>query len=134
MIMIIPSRVAEMTAYQIVDKTTGQILDMIAPIDHNLARASGVPRTATESHTTVKAVIIVASNSSSSSTDLTLSKFHHTSISNRNLMSRVEPRTTICGDINTCSSAYQSSKARARHSFIFTTKHHRNSQAWVLVK
>jgi len=98
--MISPSKIADMTAYQIVDKTTGQMVDMTAPIGHNLARASGALRTATESRTTVKEVIIVGSSNSNSSADIIPSKFHNTSTSNRNLMSRVEPRTTICGDIN----------------------------------
>lgn len=132
--MINPSKIADMTAYQIVDKTTGQILDMTAPIDHSLARASGVQRSATGSRTTVKEGIIVASRNSNSSADSTLSKFHRTSISNRNSTSRVEPRTTICGDINTCPSTYQSSKARARDSTSFTTKYHGDSQARFLVK
>jgi len=115
MITTSQSRRAGMTADQIVDKTSAQKVDMKAPIDHSHARASGVPTIATENRTTVKEVIIVASSSSSSSAGTILSKSHHTNISNRNLMSRVEPRTTICGDIDTYPSADRPPKARAQY-------------------
>ncbi len=129
MITISQSRRAGMTADQIIDKTTAQIVEMTAPIDHSHARASGVPIIATENRTTVKEVIIVASSSSSSNADTILSKFRHTSISNRSLMSRVEPRTTICGDINTYPSADRPPKARAQDFLIFAVNYHRYSRA-----
>jgi len=112
MTTISPSRIADMTADQIVDKITGQIAYKRAPTGPNLAQASVVQSTATETRTTVKEVILVASSHSSAA--ITLNKFHHISISSRNLMSRVGPRTTICGDINTISSVYRSPEVRAQ--------------------
>lgn len=92
-----------------------QATDLTAPIDLNLARASVVLRAVREIRTTVRAIIIVASSNTSSSVGTTLSKLRRISINNRSLMSRGEPRMTICGEAQTA--AYELVESRKSNIF-----------------